>query len=56
MQVTTKSGVDVSGLFLQQMEGKITREEFIKLAGLDPVVEEKHYQERLAQNAKVTRI
>jgi hypothetical protein len=34
MKVTTKEGIDVSGLFLKQMMGEITRAEFIKLAGL----------------------
>lgn len=53
MKITTKDGVDVTGLILQQMEGKITRDEFIKLAELDPTEEEKHYQERLAQNKNI---
>lgn len=34
MQITIK-GKDVSDLYLQQMQGKITRAEFIQLAGLD---------------------
>lgn len=34
MQILTKDGRDVSGLFLRQMKGEITREEFIKLAGI----------------------
>jgi hypothetical protein len=53
MQITTKDGRNVSSLFLQQMKGEITRAQFIELAGLDPVEEEKHYQERLAQNKKI---
>jgi hypothetical protein len=53
MKVVTKDGVDVTGLMLKQMKGEITRDEFIKLAGLDPEVEEKHYQERLQANKNV---
>jgi len=44
MMITNKrTGKDVSGLYLQQMKGEITRDEFIKLAGLDPKVEAEHY-------------
>lgn len=34
MIVTTKDGRDVSGLFLRQMKGEITREEFMRLANI----------------------
>lgn len=34
MQAIIKDGRDVTGLLIQQMEGKITRAEFIKLAGI----------------------
>ena len=37
------TGKDVSSLFLQQMQGKITRDDFIKLSGLDPKIE-KNYE------------
>lgn len=48
MKVINKlTGEDVSSLYLKQMQGEITREEFIKLAGLDPEVEQKHYEERV---------
>lgn len=53
MRVTTKDGKDVSKLFLMQMKGEITRAQFIEMAGLDPIEEEKHYQERLTQNKNI---
>jgi hypothetical protein len=53
MKVTTKNGKDVSDLYFRQMKGEITRAQFIELAGLDPAEEEKHYQERLAQNKNI---
>lgn len=45
MKITnTRTGEDVSNLFLMQMKGEITRDEFIKRAGLDPEVERKHLE------------
>ncbi len=45
MIVTNKiTGEDVSDLYLRQMKGEINRDEFIKLAGLNPKVEAEHYK------------
>jgi len=48
--VHKETGEDFTSLIYRQMKGELTREEVIKLAGLDPIEEEKHYQERLQAN------